>query len=450
MTMKFESFNLKKETIKALHTLGYEEATKVQDITIPKILKGENVIIKSETGSGKTHAFLVPIINNLKFDSGVEALIIVPTNELALQTYDFFKEFKEYFPSLAIKLIINGIGLKKGEQQLKTNSQVIIATPTRLSYVLEDSSINLENCKTLVLDEADMLSESGFFDDVQSVLNKLNKPQVIVLSATISQFIRDFLRKNLPNDLILEENSDSLKEKITHYFINTKHLDILDSIDIFLNKINPYLLFIFANTKKEVNDIYLHLKKNKYAVGTISGELSLRERKAMLRRANNNDFQILVCSDLAARGIDVEDVSDVLSVNIPNNIEYYFHRAGRTARNGKSGNSYVFYNHDSLDKIRELLNLGVEPNYLKITNKELVIDQKPDISKRKSYIDKELANEINKATAKIKKKEVKPNYKKKVKLETEKVKRKYKRKMIKKEIRKELDKKFRSEGRRNG
>ena len=322
--MKFESFNLKPDIIKSLHALNYEEATSIQDIAIPKILKKENVIVKSETGSGKTHSFLIPILNNLTFDRGIEALIIVPTNELAIQTYEFFKEFKDYFPSLAIKLIINGVGLKKGEQQLKTNSQIIIATPTRLSYLLEDKSINLENCKTLVLDEADMLAETGFFGDIEKVYNKLNNPQIVVLSATISQSVRDFLKKNLPNDLIIEDEKNSLKNKITHYFINTKHIDLLESVEIFLKNINPYLLFIFANTKKEVNDIYLFLKKNKYKVGIISGELSLRERKAMLRRANNNDFQILVCSDLASRGIDVNDVSDVLSVNIPNNIEYYY------------------------------------------------------------------------------------------------------------------------------
>lgn len=448
--MKFESFNLKPDIIKALHALNYEEATSIQDIAIPKILKKENVIVKSETGSGKTHSFLIPILNNLTFDRGIEALIIVPTNELAIQTYEFFKEFKDYFPSLAIKLIINGVGLKKGEQQLKTNSQIIIATPTRLSYLLEDKSINLENCKTLVLDEADMLAETGFFGDIEKVYNKLNNPQIVVLSATISQSVRDFLKKNLPNDLIIENEKNSLKNKITHYFINTKHIDLLESVEIFLKNINPYLLFIFANTKKEVNDIYLFLKKNKYKVGIISGELSLRERKAMLRRANNNDFQILVCSDLASRGIDVNDVSDVLSVNIPNNIEYYFHRAGRTARNGKEGNSYVFYNHDSLDKVNQLINLGIDPKYLKITNKELVIDQKPETKKKMNYVNVELVKEINKVTSRIKTKNVKPNYKKKVRVEAEKVKRKYKRKMIKKEIRKELDKKFKSEGKKNG
>ena len=260
-----------------------------------------------------------------------------------------------------------------------------------------------------------------------------------------------------PNSMISSSSNDknhdeknSLKNKITHYFINTKHIDLLESVEIFLKNINPYLLFIFANTKKEVNDIYLFLKKNKYKVGIISGELSLRERKAMLRRANNNDFQILVCSDLASRGIDVNDVSDVLSVNIPNNIEYYFHRAGRTARNGKEGNSYVFYNHDSLDKVKQLINLDIDPKYLKITNKELVIDQKPETKKKMNYVNVELVKEINKATSRIKTKNVKPNYKKKVRVEAEKVKRKYKRKMIKKEIRKELDKKFKSEGKKNG
>lgn len=447
--MKFEAFNLKKETIRALNDHGYFNATKIQDLTIPKLLKGENVIIKSATGSGKTHSYLVPLINNLNFNGGIEAIIIVPTTELALQTYEFLKEFKEEFTDLSIKTVINGIDLKRSKQNLKTDSQIIIATPSRLSILLEDEEINLSNCHYLILDEIDMLTDNSFFDNIQNIFNKLDNPQVVVLSATIPQFIRDFLIKNLPNDEIISLDDDN-KNNITHYFINTKHIDLLESIDIFINKYNPYLLFIFANKKSEVNEIYLHLKKNKIKCGVISGDLSLRERKAMLRRINDNEFQVIVCSDLASRGIDVDDVSDVLSVNIPNNIEFFFHRAGRTARNGKTGNNYTFYNNDSLDKIKQLINLGVNPIYLKISQGDVVIDKNPETVKKKKYVNQELEKEINKATSRIKKKDVKPNYKKKVKIAAEKVKKQYKRKTIKKSIRKQMEERYRNEAKKNG
>lgn len=446
--MKFESFNLKTETIECLHKNGYFDATAIQDIAIPKLLKGNNLIIKSQTGSGKTHSYLIPLINNLNFNGGIEAIIIVPTNELAIQTYEFIKEFKEYIPSLNIKMAISGIDIKRNENNLKTNSQIIIATPSRLSSLINNDEIELNNCHNFILDEVDMLTDSSFFDNVEKIFKKLNNPQVVVLSATIPQYIRDFIKKNLPNDEIISLNNNSLK--INHYFINTKHIETLEAIDIFMEKFNPYLLIIFANKKTEVNDIYLHLKSKKIKCGTISGDLSLRERKSMLKRANANEFQVIVCSDLASRGIDIEGVSDVLSIDIPNNVEFFYHRAGRTARNGNSGNNYVFYNHDNLNKAKQLIEAGLTPTFLKISQNDIIEDKKPDFKEKKHYVNKELENEISKATAKIKKKDVKPNYKKKVRLVAEKTKKQYKRKQIKKSIRKELDKKYRNEAKKNG
>ncbi len=447
--MKFSSFNLKKEIIDALNKLNYVEATKVQCEVIPKALKGENIIVRSDTGSGKTHAFLIPILNNIDFNNGAQALIIVPTKELALQTYNFFKEFKNFFPRLSIKLFTSGIDVTKNVNDLETNSQILISTPGRISGLIERNNVNLSNIRFIVLDEIDMLSESGFFEDIEKTINLIDYQQMMVFSATISQFIRVFLKKELPNDRIidLEKSTDNF---IKHYFINTKHKPLNESVDLFISKFNPYLLFIFANKKSEVNDIYLHLKKQKINCGIISGELSQRERKAMLRRALNNEFQIIVCSDLASRGIDIPNVSDVLSVDVPNNIEYYLHRAGRTGRIGNSGNSYVFYNNETIDKAKRLLNIGVRPSYLKINGSDIVEDKNPDLNKRPKRVNPELIKEINIEKSKVKSKKVKPNYKKKVRIAEEKAKRRYKRKIIKEDIRRQRVERYRSEGRKNG
>lgn len=445
--MKFEGFNLKKDLVVALNKLGYIEANEVQFNVIPKALKGENLIVKSSTGSGKTHSFLIPILNGLDFNLGTQALIISPTKELALQTYSFLKEFKEFYPNLSTKLITSGIDFTRNLEDLNKSSQIIISTPGRLSSILKDHSFDFSNIKTVVLDEVDMLAEQGFFNDVERIVDNIDNPQILVFSATISQQTRDFLRKNIKETTIIDLNK-GLNDNITHYFVNTKHMDVFESIDVFLENVNPFLLFIFANKKTLVAEIYSHLRSKKVNCGIISGDLSQRERRSMLRRANNNEFQVLVCSDVGARGIDVEDVSDVLSVDIPNNLEYYFHRAGRTARNGKTGNSYVFYNNETVEKARELINMGVKPIYWKITRNLLEIDQKPVFVKNRHRKDEDLANKVKSYKVKTKDTKVKPNYKKKRKRDIEKIVHDHKREKIKKQIRSTLDKKFKEEAKR--
>ena len=310
-------------------------------------------------------------------------------------------------------------------KSFNNGSEIIIATPGKLNYLIENSSLSLEDVTTVILDEADMLFDSGFFEDIDKIIKKIpQKPQIEVYSATISNKVRDFLRKYISPDFILTVNEEhNTSSTVNHHFINTKHNDRYQLILDFIKIKNPYFLLVFASSKDEVTKIYNFLSSNNLNSGIISGALEARERKNMLRRIKNNEFQVVVCSDLAARGLDIENVTDVLNFDLPNNIEYYYHRAGRSGRNYKNGDCYSFFDNDT-------------------TN----IKEK---NTKKRHTNNDLEKEIKKAKSKAMGKTVKPGYKKKVKTAIDKVKRKHKREIIKKDIRRQREERYRQESNKN-
>ena len=451
--MQFKSFNLNKELLNILESLGYKDLTKIQEIVIPKALKHENIIAKSETGSGKTHAFLVPIVNNIVANGKIQAIIISPTKELAKQTYDFATKIlnNDYYKNVKCKLFSGGEDNLKDLRSFANGADIIIATPGKLNSLLDNADLDLSSLKTIVLDEADMLIDRTFINDIDRIFAKIDKNnvQIEVFSATISNNVNDFLRKYISPDYVLTASEDNKASKtVTHYFINTKHQDKYDLLLKFIELKNPYLCFVFGNSKTEAKKIYEFLSEHKYRCGLISGDLEKRERKSMLRRIKNDEYRIVVCTDLAARGIDIDDVSDVLNFNIPNNLEYYYHRAGRTGRIGKSGSCYSFYDNDTITLPLKLINEGLNVEYLKFSNGELVKDsplKKTDIFKKKSKNNTELEKEIQKAKHKAMSKTVKPGYKKKVKNAIDKVKRKHRREVIRKDIRRQRVERYKRE-----
>ena len=455
--MQFKSFNLKKELLAILDSLGYINLTKIQELVIPKALKGENIIAKSETGSGKTHAFLVPIINNIEINSKLQAIILSPTAELARQTHQFALEIlkNNYFKDVKCKLFCGGQEQSKDIKSVDNGAEIIIATPGKLNFLLNNVNLDLSSLKTLVLDEADMLIDNSFIGDIKELFTKIDKSkvQIEVFSATISNSVNTFLKKFISPDYTLtasEENKSS--KNVTHYFINTKHQNKFELILDFIKLKNPYLLFIFGNSKTEARKIYEFLSEKKIRCGFISGELEKRERRSMIKRIHNGDYRIVVCTDLASRGLDIDDVSDVLNYSIPNNLEYYYHRAGRTARIGKTGDCYSFYDNDTLTLPLKLINEGLDVKYLKFVNGELKNDT--PLFKGNSYIHKkrinnELENEIKKAKSKAMGKKVKPGYKKKVKIAIDKVKNKHRREVIKNDIRRQRVERYKKEALQN-
>jgi ATP-dependent RNA helicase CshB len=451
--MKFSSFALKEELIEALDKLGYLSPTAVQYEIIPKALRGESLVVQSETGSGKTHAFLIPLVNSIVDDGSFQALIVAPTRELARQTYEFLRDLNEVYPHFTYKLFTSGEGDKDDLKSFLNGAEIIVASPGKIEDLLAKSEVDLSKFKTLILDEADMLFEGGFLEMISKIIANFKNPQIEVYSATINRQLEAFLRGFLPGVKVdILSSNLATNAKVRHHLLNIRHQDVEVSLLNFLKIKNPYFILIFANSKKEVMDTYHFLLNKGIIAGIMSGELERRERKAMLKRIASDEFQVVVCTDIASRGLDFKDVSDVLSIDLPSDISYYIHRAGRTGRLDRDGDSYVFYSGENDPKVRKLMELGINFDYLKLGDDSLIVD-KPFLRKKRVFKRKgsyEMEREIAKIYGKQKKEKVKPGYKKKVKLEVMKVKNRYRRKAIKKAIRKELDENFRAEAKRDG
>jgi len=447
--MKFSSFNLKPEIVEALYKMGYVNATPVQDVVIPKALKNENIVVQSETGTGKTHSFIIPIINNLVFNKKIQAIIISPTRELARQTYDFINAFQKFFPELTCKLFVSGEDQSRDISSIQNGCEIVVATPGRLNYLKEYFNKSFVDVKTIVLDEADMLMDDDFIPDIDEIITKSGKPQLEVYSATINKKVEQFLKKYISADsVIIVSPKNATSTTVTHYLVNTRHANIKECVHKFIKFKRCYLLMIFSNSQKETMELYKFLCGLKYKCGILSGELQARERKSMLRRIKNDEFEIICCTDMASRGLDIPNVTDILSTSLPNNLEYYYHRAGRCGRNYKTGNSYILYDVDHLNNVGKLLSSGLAFTYLKFGDTSLIEDKPIDKDRiyKHKHVNEELQRDIKKAAYEARSKGVKPGYKRKIRLAVEKVKKRHKREIIKKDIRRQMTERYRAEG----
>lgn len=452
--MKFSSFNLKKSVINALTKLEYLETTPVQAEVIPSALKGASLVVQSETGSGKTHSFLVPIINNVKISRiETQAIIIAPTRELAKQTFDFARQISDFVPGMRVKLYTSGQDRRKDSKSSASFAHIVIGTPGRLKEVIITEHI-LETCPetTIVVDEGDMMMEMGYLEDIDAIISLAKDPQIMFFSATYPQRLRHSVEKYVKADKIIKaERSVATAKTVEHFALDYKHQDKNEIVKQFINLKKPYLMLIFCSKKEDVNKLYDYLQSENIKCGIIHGDLEDRQRKSMMKRIRSEEFNTVVCSDIAARGIDIEDVTVVLNYDLPKETEYYFHRAGRTGRINKEGECYTLYNVDSVDQIQKIQSLGVNFKWLAIKNSEITEALEPNYRKghRKTKIDTELDREIKKATNKVRTSKVKPNYKKRIKTAKEKVVRKHRREMIKKDIRRQRVERYKEDA-RNG
>ena len=442
----FSSFNLSKTMVSALQKQGYVSPSKVQERVIPKILAGTSMVCQSETGTGKTHAYLIPIIEKLDLSlNRLQAIIVTPSRELAKQVYDFAIPFQSHFQKLKVKLITSDRDRTRSSIGLSIAPHIIIGTPGRLKDILSDEyGLNLRGVRFLVLDEADMLAEMGYYEDIDALYAKLpEKLQAMAFSATLNQGLRDTLGKYIQSSFLYQGEREKTPEGVHHHLLDVKHVGTLEALSRFLKIRSPYLALIFASKKEDVKKAYEFLKGQAGdEVILFSGDLDVRERKQAIRQIKANKCRYICCSDLLSRGIDIDDVSDVISLDLPGDLSYYFHRAGRTARFGKSGDSWVFYNDDTAKKAKTLLEQGVKVDFLTLKANEIVIDPVGLAPKRKLTAKKPFAEEerleVKKAKALARSSQVKPRHKKKTQQAVEKVKRKYRRKAITKSIRKHM------------
>lgn len=439
----FASFSLDKTLVHALEKLGYKNPSPVQERVIPKALKRQSLVCQSQTGSGKTHSYLIPILDTIDMHlPKTQAIIVCPSRELARQVYEFATPFQRFFPTLKVRLFTSEAQKTQNTEGLTIPPHIVIGTPGRLADMLTKSyELDLHQVKTLVLDEADMLLEQGYFDDIDALYSLLpEKTQTMVFSATLHQGLKDRLSKYIGANFVYEGEKSKTSTQVTHHLVDIKHIGALNALDRFLNIRKPYLAMVFASKKEDVKKAYNHLKEIGYEPTMFSGELDQRERKQAMRKIRSNKSSLIVCSDLLSRGMDIEDVTDVISLDLPTDLSYYYHRAGRTGRFDKSGDSWVFYNSDSTKLPLELISQGVVFDFLILKEAGLVADPvgllpKKKFSKKKPFTEEE-STEVKIAKARTRSDKVKPGYKKKTQEAVEKVKRKYRRKAIKEAVKK--------------
>ncbi|MDD3383223.1 MAG: DEAD/DEAH box helicase [Bacilli bacterium] len=440
---KFNEFNLNENILDVLSKINFDIPTKIQQKVIPLALKGEDIIGKSETGSGKTHAFLLPILENIDVNKNeVQAIILAPTRELSSQIMQMIEPFIDANPKIKVILMSSGLDRERMFKKIEDIPHIIIGTPGRIKDIAFDkASLNVTNCDTVVLDEADMILESGFIDDVGYIIGKMKpKLQMLVFSATFNEQLLHFLKKYMNSPNMIDLNKDNTSPtKITHICYPTRNKEKIIVLMDILNTINPYMCLVFASRKETVKNVYDRLKQSGFNVGIIHGDLDSTTRRVMMKRIRNNDFNIIVSSDIAARGIDIDGVSHVINYDLPYEKEFYFHRAGRTGRAKYDGMCITLYDKEEIKKLEEFHNLGVKFKNMEFREGKFfelkpLFREKKVKSLNKHPEHKKIIEVVNKS----KKNGVKPGYKKKMKEEIDKIKRKYRRKMIEEDIKRQI------------
>ncbi|MDX8364207.1 DEAD/DEAH box helicase [Cytobacillus sp. IB215665] len=431
MNSQFERFGLKPFIIKAINSLEFYKPTDIQERLIPSILKGESVIGQSQTGTGKTHAYLLPVINNIDpSKQEVQAVITAPTRELANQIYqEVLKVTKFYDGSeqITARCYVGGTDKQRTLEKLKVQPHIVVGTPGRILDLIKEQALHVYSSNSLVVDEADLMLDMGFINEVDQIAARMaEKLQILVFSATIPEKLKQFLRKYMDNPKYSHVAPNQVTvTSVEQILIPSRHRDKVQILHDILLKYNPYLAIVFTNTKVKADEVADSLIKKGLKVGRIHGDLSPRDRKKMMKQIKDLDFQYVVATDLAARGIDIEGVSHVINFEIPSDLDFYVHRVGRTARAGYSGIAATLYDPSDEDAIVKLEKMGITFKQQDLRNNEWVeLGARDKRNKRKKQVN-ELDIEAKKIVRKPSK--VKPGYKKKMKNDMEQYKKRQRR-----------------------
>ncbi|MBC6370080.1 DEAD/DEAH box helicase [Lactobacillus kullabergensis] len=355
--MKFSELGLKDELLKAIKRSGFEEATPIQEQTIPLALAGKDVIGQAQTGTGKTAAFALPILQNLdKHNKVIQALIIEPTRELAIQTQEeLFRLGRD--ENARVQVVYGGADIGRQIRSLKNHvPAILVGTPGRLLDHLKRKTINLENVNTIVLDEADEMLDMGFIQDIESILSYVkNRKQTLLFSATMPKPILNISEKFMNNPEIVRIKTKELTaDLIDQYFVRAKDSEKFDIMCRLIDVESPDLAVVFVRTKRRVDEVTRGLQARGYNAAGIHGDLSQARRLTVLKRFRAGKLDILVATDVAARGLDISGVTHVYNYDIPQDPDSYVHRIGRTGRAGQNGSSITFVTPNEIGYMRTI------------------------------------------------------------------------------------------------
>ncbi|MFC6464452.1 DEAD/DEAH box helicase [Marinilactibacillus sp. GCM10026970] len=420
MTHPFEQYNMKNFLIEAIKEIGFNEPTEIQKKVIPEVKKGRDIIGQSQTGSGKTHAFLLPLFNKIVPEhEQVQVVITAPSRELSDQLFQAASQLAEHSEQeIIVQQFIGGTDKQRQIDKLaQKQPHVVIGTPGRLFDLINQNVLLTHTANYMVVDEADMTLDMGFLEEVDQIAARLpEKGQMLVFSATIPQSLQPFLKKYMKSPIEIKvENQQIISDTVENWLISTKGKQRVNVIHELLTIGQPYLALVFANTKDRVDEIAKGLRDKGLDVAVVHGGISSRERRRVMRQIQNLDYQYVVASDLAARGIDIKGVSHVINAEIPHELDFFVHRVGRTGRNGMDGIAVTLYSPGEEKEIETLENMGITFQPKEIKNDEVLNthdrnrrEQRKDQNNKDSF-DSEIHGMRKKA-----KKNVKPGYKRKI------------------------------------
>lgn len=370
--MKFDEFGLDGPLLEAIDYMGFEEATPVQVQAIPEIMEGHDLICCAQTGTGKTAAFILPILNRIALEEyhGTDTLIIVPTRELAMQIHQQIQGFS-YFISVGSLAIYGGGDGSEWEQEktaLTRGNSIIVATPGKLIAHLRMGYVKFESIRHLILDEADRMLDMGFYDDIQKIISYLpKKRQTLMFSATMPPKIRELARQILiePREINIAMSKPAEGVLQAAYLVHdNQKIPLIHNL--IADKPEYESILIFSATKVSVTEIARSLKGKKFTVERISSDLEQRAREEVLGRFKARQIRVLVATDVLSRGIDVKDISLVINYNVPADAEDYVHRVGRTARAAATGVALTLVSPEDMYRLRRIEQL-IDDEILKLS-----------------------------------------------------------------------------------
>jgi len=341
--MDFKDFKLKDSIISTLSLEGFFSPTKIQEKFIPLAMKGKDILAKSETGSGKTLAYSLPILNNIEND-GVQALIVAPTKELVIQIKSVVEKFTKFL-NLKVCSLYGGSDFTRQRYNLKT-ANIVVSTTGRLLDHLERRTIKLHKLKFLVLDEADEMLNMGFIEDIKKIYKATPKiKQTFMLSATFTEKVKLLAKDFLIQPETIEFSANNkIVDNIKQCYIQCIKKGKFETLVKFLNTLYKEKTIIFVNTKKMAEELFKKLKDRDIKTTFLHGDLNLKERKAAINVFKSFNSNVLIATDVASRGLDIDNVEFIINYDMPQDSDTYIHRIGRTARAGKSGMSLSLIN----------------------------------------------------------------------------------------------------------
>lgn len=367
----FSDLNIDDDILEAIEDLGYKEPTEIQANCIDELLSGNDLIGQSQTGTGKTAAFAIPMIELIDPDDRrLQGVVLCPTRELCMQNAEEIRKLLKYKPGIRVVSVYGGQPISYQISDMRKGVQILTATPGRLLDHLRRHTLKLDQVQMVVLDEADEMLHMGFREDIDLLLSQMPEPrQTVLFSATMPEDVRAIAREYMESPIEVRTTpTDNLTvEKITQQYFDVKAKAKTDALCRLLDLESPDRAIIFVNTKKRAAELSDELLKRDYPVDALHGDLKQAQRDLVMRRFKKGDLKLLVATDVAARGLDIHGVDAVFNYDLPDEPEYYVHRIGRTGRAGKEGKSYTFIvgkEIDKLSQIQEYTGTVVEPRRL--------------------------------------------------------------------------------------